>query len=99
MNDFRQKALDALADPIGEACLNRANKWITLYGDEGRKFLKDSTMGNRARKSVKLTSNSNCMEKSLNKQYTSFNCFFVEVNIKWMKSMNQNKLYYKSAVP
>ncbi|WP_153977424.1 nucleotidyltransferase domain-containing protein [Paenibacillus xylanilyticus] len=30
MNDFRQKALDALADPIGEACLNRAKKWIDL---------------------------------------------------------------------
>ncbi|PWW38957.1 MULTISPECIES: nucleotidyltransferase domain-containing protein [Paenibacillus] len=30
LNDFRQKALDALANPIGEACLNRANKWIDL---------------------------------------------------------------------
>lgn len=29
-NDFRQKALDALANPIGEACLNRAIKWIDL---------------------------------------------------------------------
>lgn len=30
MNDFKQKALDALANPIGEACLNRADKWINL---------------------------------------------------------------------
>lgn len=30
LNDFRQKALDALAEPIGEACLNRAKKWIDL---------------------------------------------------------------------
>lgn len=30
LNDFQQKALDALANPIGEACLNRANKWIDL---------------------------------------------------------------------
>ncbi|MNW41184.1 hypothetical protein D3C74_183140 [compost metagenome] len=30
LNDFRQKALDALANPIGEACLYRANKWIDL---------------------------------------------------------------------
>ncbi|RPK31208.1 nucleotidyltransferase domain-containing protein [Paenibacillus xylanexedens] len=30
LNDFRQRALDALANPIGEACLNRANKWIDL---------------------------------------------------------------------
>lgn len=30
LNDIRQKALDALADPIGEACLNRAKKWIDL---------------------------------------------------------------------
>ncbi|WP_433746609.1 nucleotidyltransferase domain-containing protein [Paenibacillus amylolyticus] len=30
LNDFRQKALDALANPIGEACLDRANKWIDL---------------------------------------------------------------------
>lgn len=30
LNDIRQKALDALADPIGEACLNRAKKWINL---------------------------------------------------------------------
>ncbi|MCL6658418.1 MULTISPECIES: nucleotidyltransferase domain-containing protein [Paenibacillus] len=30
LNVFRQKALDALAKPIGEACLNRANKWIDL---------------------------------------------------------------------
>ncbi|WP_405152564.1 nucleotidyltransferase domain-containing protein [Paenibacillus sp. FSL K6-0108] len=29
-NGFRQKALDALANPIGEACLNRANQWINL---------------------------------------------------------------------
>ncbi|MCP1136060.1 nucleotidyltransferase domain-containing protein [Paenibacillus polysaccharolyticus] len=29
-NDFRRKALDALANPIGEACLNRAIKWIDL---------------------------------------------------------------------
>lgn len=30
LNNFRQKALDALAEPIGEACLNRAKKWIDL---------------------------------------------------------------------
>ncbi|MFS0855806.1 nucleotidyltransferase domain-containing protein [Paenibacillus taichungensis] len=30
LSDFRQKALDALASPIGEACLNRAKKWIDL---------------------------------------------------------------------
>lgn len=30
LNVFRQKALDALANPIGEACLDRANKWIDL---------------------------------------------------------------------
>ncbi|KAA8745617.1 nucleotidyltransferase domain-containing protein [Paenibacillus sp. UASWS1643] len=30
LNDFQQKALDALANPIGEVCLNRANKWIDL---------------------------------------------------------------------
>lgn len=30
LNDFRQKALDALAEPIGEACLYRAKKWIDL---------------------------------------------------------------------
>ncbi|CAI6085619.1 hypothetical protein PAECIP112173_04701 [Paenibacillus sp. JJ-100] len=30
LNDFRQKALDALAKPIGEECLNRAIKWIDL---------------------------------------------------------------------
>ncbi|WP_339296874.1 nucleotidyltransferase domain-containing protein [Paenibacillus sp. FSL R5-0623] len=30
LNDFRQKALDALANPIGEACLNRANQWIDM---------------------------------------------------------------------
>ncbi|WP_339274013.1 nucleotidyltransferase domain-containing protein [Paenibacillus sp. FSL W8-0426] len=30
LNDFRQKALDALSNPIGEACLHRANKWIDL---------------------------------------------------------------------
>lgn len=30
LNDFKQKALDALANPIGEACLNRADKWINL---------------------------------------------------------------------
>ncbi|WP_342554164.1 nucleotidyltransferase domain-containing protein [Paenibacillus sp. FSL R7-0652] len=29
-NDFRRKALDALAKPIGEDCLNRAIKWIDL---------------------------------------------------------------------
>lgn len=28
-----------------------------------------------------------------------YNCFFIEVNIKWKKSMTQNKSYYKSAVP
>lgn len=38
------------------------------------------------------------MEKSQNKQYTSYTVI-VEVNIKWMKSMNQNNLCYKSAVP
>lgn len=30
LNAFRQKALDAHANPIGEACLYRANKWISL---------------------------------------------------------------------
>jgi len=29
-NAFRQKALDELAKPIGEACLHRAQKWIGL---------------------------------------------------------------------
>ncbi|MEK4664485.1 nucleotidyltransferase domain-containing protein [Priestia sp. FSL H7-0729] len=30
LNDFRQKALDELANPVGEACLGRAKKWIDL---------------------------------------------------------------------
>ncbi|MDQ0173572.1 nucleotidyltransferase domain-containing protein [Paenibacillus tundrae] len=30
LNEFKQKALNALANPIGEACLHRAEKWIDL---------------------------------------------------------------------
>ncbi|WP_422661249.1 nucleotidyltransferase domain-containing protein [Paenibacillus sp. EC2-1] len=30
LNEFRQNALDALSNPIGEACLNRAKPWIDL---------------------------------------------------------------------
>lgn len=30
LNEFKQKALNALANPIGEACLKRAEKWIDL---------------------------------------------------------------------
>ncbi|MDR6724544.1 putative nucleotidyltransferase [Paenibacillus amylolyticus] len=30
LNEFKRKALDALANPIGEACLHRAKKWIDL---------------------------------------------------------------------
>ncbi|PZT55075.1 nucleotidyltransferase domain-containing protein [Paenibacillus silvae] len=41
LNDFRQKALDALAAPIGKACLNRAKEWI----NQAKQAYSDTMLG------------------------------------------------------